>query len=214
MKTTILLDCDGPLADCSGDVLELFGVWREKQSELLCTYDAITEFLKSRMHHGAQGAVVVPPDPWYRLGNDINFWHCMTEQPWFERLVAHCRSLADTVVCTKPLAYGACAAGKLEWCLERDLPVTIVRAGKAGKEVLASPWHLLIDDAEHQVEAFRDAGGRAYLWPMPWNEKGDALEYGLDRALDEIAELVRAPCPDCDDPELCEYVDGLDGCPG
>lgn len=205
MKTTILLDCDGPLTDCVGDLLERFGVQREKQGELIRTYDAATEFLAEQFPELA--------DPWSLLGQNKRFWSHMTEQPWSERLVAHCRSLADTVVCTKPLAYGACAAGKLEWCLERDLPVTIVRAREANKEVLASPWHLLIDDAEHQVEAFRDAGGRAMLWPMPWNSKGPLAEYGLERALDEIEALVHALCDDCETPELCEDI-GAKDCAG
>ena len=196
MKTTILLDLDGPLGDCVGDVLERYGVPRAEQRTRVTTYDALTEFLAERTRNGPKGAVVVPAAPWYRIGNDFAFWAKMTEQPWAARLIEHCRNLAETVVCTKAVPYPGCAAGKLAWCLDRKLTCTIVSG--ASKAALASPWHLLVDDAEHQVEAFRTAGGRAILWPAPWNSRGplDAfgggtVSAGFDRVLAEIADETR-----------------------
>ncbi len=179
----ILLDLDGPAVDCHGDVLELHGIDRSAQ-ETFTDYDMLTRFLAQHTPEGQ--------DPWQLLGSDRDFWRNMTPQPWMSTLVSVCHGLAPTIICTKPLPYGSCAAGKLDWCLDHGLGCSIVRGDKsgAGKEALASPRHILIDDAEHQVDAFNAAGGTAILWPMPWNRKGSIHRYGLEAALREIVEAV------------------------
>lgn len=38
------------------------------------------------------------------------------------------------------------------------------------KDLYAKPGQILIDDADHNVEAFRSADGEAILVPRPWNK--------------------------------------------
>jgi 5'(3')-deoxyribonucleotidase len=67
-------------------------------------------------------------------------------------------------------------AGKVEW-LHRELP-DVVHDGRfllsgTRKDLVARPGAVLIDDAEHNCEAWEAAGGRAILYPRPWNANKD-----------------------------------------
>lgn len=78
----------------------------------------------------------------------------------------------------------AMTKGKIEWCqryLGRDFKRIIITDNKAE---LARSDRLLIDDADHNVESFIEAGGQAILYPRPWNhgnETGDVFGRFRDR---------------------------------
>jgi hypothetical protein len=63
-----------------------------------------------------------------------------------------------------------CAAGKIQWitehCGEQMLSRTMLGSPK---HLLAQPGAMLIDDRQHLVQEFRDAGGQAVLVPRAWN---------------------------------------------
>lgn len=78
----------------------------------------------------------------------------------------------DVFFCTKPSRNPQSAAGKLEW-IRRNAPPQMQQQYHltAHKYDLARPTRLLIDDSQDNVDEFRAAGGRAILWPRPWNAR-------------------------------------------
>ena len=57
--------------------------------------------------------------------------------------------------------------GKLQWLKDRGINLPVL-FGEA-KHFCAGADTILIDDADHNVDAFREAGGKAILVPRPWN---------------------------------------------
>lgn len=90
----------------------------------------------------------------------------------------------NTDFCTAvsvPDVISACA-GKAQW-FEEQMPGNFGRLfmGRQ-KELLADPDVTLFDDNQGNVTKFRQAGGRAFLVPRPWNTKNprNALQAILD----------------------------------
>jgi len=73
-------------------------------------------------------------------------------------------------VLTAPVCSPGCLTGKLEW-IQEQLPHWLHQQFLIGphKHFCAHPDHLLIDDANHNVNAWREHGGQAILMPRPWN---------------------------------------------
>jgi hypothetical protein len=71
---------------------------------------------------------------------------------------------------TSPTRDPQSLAGKLVW-IQRFMPTWLHRKYLVGpcKWFCARPDTLLIDDADHNVEEFREAGGQGILVPRPWN---------------------------------------------
>lgn len=75
----------------------------------------------------------------------------------------------NTCLLTTPTLNHGCITGKMEW-IECEMP-DYRRRYLIGpvKYFCASPDTVLIDDSDHNVNAFREAGGQAILVPRPWN---------------------------------------------
>lgn len=71
---------------------------------------------------------------------------------------------------TSPTLSPFCSSGKHEW-VSKHLPKYSRKLFiGAAKEAFAQvPGALLIDDADANTNKFLAAGGRAILWPQPWN---------------------------------------------
>ena len=80
-----------------------------------------------------------------------------------------------------------CMAGKLRWIREHFPEYSRRFLFGPRKEFCAgSLAHLLIDDHDGNVAAFRQAGGAAILFPRPWN-----ILSGTERSLEHVLEAVR-----------------------
>jgi 5'(3')-deoxyribonucleotidase len=114
---------------------------------------------------------------------DYAFWRGL---PWycgasdFFRLL---KTRYDICICTSAAYDPMCAAGKVKW-IQDNLP-DYKRKYFIGcqKQLLAQPGAVLIDDADHNIRAFREAGGTAILVPRPWNS--------LDHITDPYAFVVK-----------------------
>lgn len=60
------------------------------------------------------------------------------------------------------------------------------------KYTVARPHTLLIDDGEHNVEAFRAAGGQAITWPAAWNNMRHLADNPLEYVKTELE--LELPC--------------------
>lgn len=125
---------------------------------------------------------------WERL-NGADFWSGLSPTPECHPLMAHLESTFgswDICILSSPTRDPQCLAGKVMW-LEKHLP-DYRRRFLLGpeKRFCAGPDNLLIDDADHKVDAFRNAGGCAILFPRPWNRL-HAIDDPLDYVIDCIA---------------------------
>jgi 5'(3')-deoxyribonucleotidase len=97
----------------------------------------------------------------------------------------------DYTILSSPHADVECVPGKLEWLAKHfDIDGPRTMFGRR-KHLLANDSHVLIDDCEYNVRMFRKHGGRAILFPQPWNcAKGDwqSVAYQLAGIVREMQE--------------------------
>lgn len=85
-------------------------------------------------------------------------------------------------------------AGKIEWIEQHmpgyDIVLTVRGPRNNGKELLAAPGRVLIDDADHNVAKWRATGGDAILFPQLWNENRLHIAHQLDYVRHELDKIV------------------------
>lgn len=163
------MDMDGVLTDFVGGLCKLF----DRESVDIKSYDGVCE---------AFG--VTERELWWVVSNAGQaFWRDLKPYPWAMDLMNVATSVAPVFICSTPTLDPACAAGKMQW-LDHHLsipfgsslhPRTFYRdyIFTPHKHLLANPNALLIDDSPGKCHKFLDAGGRAILFPQPYNFKGD-----------------------------------------
>jgi 5'(3')-deoxyribonucleotidase len=158
MIDVVFLDMDGVVQDFVGAALDAHG------SDL--TPDDITRYNMAEIMGLSDEEFWVPIDA---AGSE--FWRTLPEYPWFRPLLANLKRAAKKVVfCTATSGHVHEATGKRQWLTDRygrhDHDWIMIRH----KHYLAgTPRSVLIDDSPYNVEAFRQAGGCAVLFPQSWN---------------------------------------------
>lgn len=108
-------------------------------------------------------------DFWAGIDRKFDFWEELKPYPWCQELIKLARSAGKQVkLLTSPSKSPLCYYGKRAWCsvnVPHDIELIICKS----KSLLASPTRLLIDDGDHNVMPWVNAGGRAVLFPQPWN---------------------------------------------
>lgn len=126
---------------------------------------------------------------------DSIFWSTLKptlEATWLVNFCIQQVGLNNLCVLTAPpeFEYSAAVRGKREW-LAKHFP----NGGRfnmlfgTAKEFCASPNHILIDDADHNVVKFREAGGKAILIPRPWNCLYNSKLSVMEHVLNEWEKL-------------------------
>lgn len=120
-----------------------------------------------------------------------SFWDCFDEDTWSNVLVSDelpflleaCEELVgwdNICILTAPVLSPGCAQGKINWIREH-LPKWLYQQYFIGpcKRFCAQPNALLIDDADHNIDAFQKAGGQVLTVPRPWNclRDKDSMKY-------------------------------------
>ena len=166
MIERIVLDIDGVLANCLGGVKTFHNKIYPNHPH---NPDAQTDQMPwdiGPVFEMSNNAI------WKPLGYE--FWRDLEPLPWCFEVV---RLLSDLVgeenICllTSPIETAGCIDGKRDW-IRKHLPQFRKRflVGPA-KEFAASPWTCLVDDNTDNVNAFKKAGGLAFLFPAPWNRR-------------------------------------------
>jgi hypothetical protein len=98
-----------------------------------------------------------------------DFWANLKPLPWCTELMTACTSIAPTTILTSPSKDPRAAAGKTAW-LQRVFGSSFrdYLIGPA-KAACAHRGAVLIDDSDEGCKAFEAAGGRAVVFPQPWN---------------------------------------------
>jgi 5'(3')-deoxyribonucleotidase len=187
MGVRILLDMDGVLVDFLNTLKEIFPEvdpeWPPKEWDVHKLFGVSENDMWDRVH---------------ALGD--SFWADMPTYDWMEQLLDMVSELSDEwYISTSPSNHPSCVSGKLRWLQdafgERFGNYFLGR----NKFVLANSKAILIDDNDDNVNDFREAGGKAILFPQPWNSNRDRIDsdaiYGgrlhyvrdrLEKALVEI----------------------------
>lgn len=98
---------------------------------------------------------------------------------------------SDPVFLTAPMGPSS-YAGKAVWAKRHFPKVPLIIAND--KHLISRPHARLIDDSEKNIVEWNRAGGRAVLWPRPWNSGHDdpsvALLGGLEDGTDFDPEII------------------------
>jgi len=112
---------------------------------------------------------ITPDEFWAKIHADPDFWHQLTPYAWCDEVLDLARTVAKQVkIATSPAKSPYCFSGKRIWW-ERFIPRDVELIICKSKHLLAAPGRLLIDDADHNVDAWRNANGSAVLFPQRWN---------------------------------------------
>jgi len=163
-RPTVFLDMDGVLVDLARSAFAHHG--------LEYPYDNPDNY----GHWDFEKFTSIPPDKFWG-SFDFNFW---ANLQWTIDGLEILTLLEDTVgqsniylsSCPTSFTQGCagCLSGKALW-LNRHLPEYNHKFFfGAKKELLArNSDSILVDDANHNVAAFTECGGSAFLVPRPWN---------------------------------------------
>lgn len=158
----IFLDMDGVLADFKGGVEICF----ETDLSKYMSYDL----------HTPLGLTL--SEFWGRI-SDLGpvFWEQLPYLDHAMKVYKLCITYADTWFLTSPSQDRKAYEGKVLWLhrvLGLSLPYAVDRIlVTKHKSLLANPNSMLIDDLEHNVLNFVEAGGLGFLFPAPWNDKAN-----------------------------------------
>lgn len=124
------------------------------------------------------------------------FWSMLDPYPWFDDIVSVVKSFDDEFcLATSPSQDPECLSGKAKWC---DMHLPDVGVGR--RHMTGSKWHLakrgrvLIDDHSINCSRWADHGGRAIMFPQPWNAAslaGREVAGWLRDELQAIADVER-----------------------
>jgi len=128
---------------------------------------------------------------WAAIRNEgWQFWSNLEPYPWLAEIFSIARDLAGEVkIVTAPQKSADCYSGKFYWW-QKYCPADFELMPFKSKHLLASPRRLLIDDADANVEAWRAAGGKAILFPQPWNKAAEAMDRPMYEVGRRVAELT------------------------
>lgn len=109
---------------------------------------------------------------------NFDFWRKLEPTREYFRIVQWAVSKVGTdnvAILTSPSQNHGCVEGKREW-IKEHIPVL---AGNiiftSAKKFMSGAGRHLVDDADHNVEAWVKSGGSATLLPRPWNTKHGAV---------------------------------------
>lgn len=169
---TILLDCDGVLADFIGSAAMACGRAREEGHEI-------------DRWNGFEDWGLNEVGFWSKIDAEGElFWSNMRLLPWAAEVYDICCRAADQVVIvTSPPRAAHAWSGRVQFIQRhfgglgfRDFSLT----PSGLKHLLAAPGRLLLDDSETNVSQFKAAGGEALIFPQNWNCGRGMIDSRLD----------------------------------
>ena len=169
----IFIDMDGVLCDFKGHAFKTHNIDLHEDDWPPGVYEM-------------QDVIGMSEEDFWRPINEagVEWWASLPILPWAHELVSGCESVAKIGISTSPNRSGNSASGKTLW-VQHHFP-HLARKMMIGprKEWLARKDTLLIDDSDKKCKRFRKAGGRAIVFPQPWNSMhkmtSDRIKYVFD----------------------------------
>lgn len=185
--SVVYVDLDGVLADFVKDALKLHGIEYEgKEPNLFNIVDNKGVF-------DLENALGLTKNEFWKPINDLseNFWSNLKKTTESDRIMEEIEAKfpkEKIFFLTSPCKDPGCYKGKMQW-VEKYYPDYCRRTILTPhKYLLAQSDRLLIDDADHNVEKFKDYGGKTLLIPRSWNQACNFRYQSLSVFLDEFSE--------------------------
>lgn len=177
-RPVILLDMDGVISNFVGEVIATFR-WG-------ITHDDYTSW----GHHKTMG--ISDSMFWATINGDREFWDRIRPYPWARRLISELRDFGEVIYTTSPSLDSESCSAKVRWLRKHNLMSTQFNDFMIGphKHLMAGPQTILIDDYDANVTKFQQAGGKAILFPQPWNERRAERRHGASLVVDEVWKLT------------------------
>ena len=99
------------------------------------------------------------------------FWSNLEPYPWAFDLVKELEQIDKVVIATSPSRSPHSYSGKRLWLQRHGLCHIESMFGKA-KWLMAKEGRTLVDDGQHNIDAWMKHGGSAVVVPQPWNPVG------------------------------------------
>lgn len=179
----VLLDLDGVLADFVGGAAKLF-----------------MKDVRTATCYGLENCWKIDKSYFWSC-LDYDFWINLEPTQEADQIVKMCVEavgLESIAILSHPCLTKGCSDGKRDW-VHRHFPRLFKRILLGGaKHFCASYNSFLVDDTDDQVKSFMDHGGRAFLFPRPWNSGRDRIQDSLEALQSTLNTFVRSG-------ELAEY---------
>jgi len=177
--TPIFLDVDGVLADFNTGAANACGI--PIQPDTFHTWDWFEKHDISVSQF------------WTAIEDTPEFWLKLETYEWAWQLVDLCEQYATVIFCTQPGRCHTGASQKIDWLrrnglmLDRDNDYIVCGDFK---HLLARSGGILIDDKPKNVLRFTKAGGKALLFPQPWNSNG--IETSAEQKLGTVQRFLNS----------------------
>jgi 5'(3')-deoxyribonucleotidase len=172
----ICVDVDGVLADWVKGAVDLFGFDEEELYDNWEIGQDITDAAGISLNELWRGIDAEGAD----------FWANLEPFPWANDLWDLCKSIAPTIVLTSPSKHPLSLAGKIIWLNNQfGAPFRDFLIGSK-KEFCARQGSVLIDDNDEKCQKFIANGGRAIVFPQPWN-----VLRGIEDKFEFVADALR-----------------------
>lgn len=181
MAKKVFVDLDGVMVDFITGVLKLHDVPYVDFSEFKGTY-ALTKILN-----------MTPMDFWKHIDQNESFWENLEKTEEADEIINFLEQHTDPkniFFLSSPSRNPDCHHGKAKW-IWKYYPKYLTRLILTGhKQFLADRDRLLIDDNDEHCNKFKEAGGRALLFPRPWNTKYAFAEGALELFKKEVRRFL------------------------
>lgn len=175
----VYLDMDGVLTNFVDAVGILHG-----KTELTTNWNEVREKRDLPPHQWNLGPMLGLPkeEMWRRVHLfGSRFWRYVPTYRWAEELYATIAKLTEQepTIVSSPSQNPDCVKGKLQWIQDQRWigdKKNYIFTPAVNKALLAKPGTVLIDDSDVNYKAFIEEGGRAILFPQPWNESRSEID--------------------------------------
>jgi hypothetical protein len=176
----IISDVDGVVADFVSGALSV----HRRQDYQVKAYDWFVEDWG-----------MTPEQFWGPIRNEGQtfYQHHVPQYPWTLEYLMLIQQYGPVVLATDNPADPGLSASKTRWLNDflwgLDTFVTMRGTRNLGKELLASPDRILIDDSDGNVKKFREHNGHAVLFPQPWNGARDHTNRRMDYLRNNLDDI-------------------------
>ncbi len=182
----VFLDMDGVLADFMSAACEI----HDQPTPYTGEWDMAAHF------------GITSGEFWAKIERATFFWRDIKPLPYLSQVLSLAGMLSSSVhLLSSPACHSTCHSGKFLW-RQKNIPIPgpeLILCKAEHKHLLATPNRLLIDDKDENCQSWRDAGGKAIVFPQPWNSARHAVSLGpmfyLAQELEKLAREQIRPEP-------------------
>jgi 5'(3')-deoxyribonucleotidase len=175
-KPIILLDMDGVIVDFIGGII--------RSHSLSITADDWNHFTFWR-------DIGMADEEFWEPTNRAGWWEQLSDYSWSRSLFNELSKDYRVIFCTASSQNSLVPSEKVRWLRAHDFMTRDSQDFQIGRNkwLNAGSGAILIDDCDEYVQEYRDAGGKAVLFPQPWNDNREHTDDRLGYVRGELTKL-------------------------